>query len=65
MSKTRVNRKIPSVGELIIAHSAARVIVADGRPRLLDIDSVTGIPRFARMLEDHDAISQMLRRYAR
>lgn len=65
MSKTRVNRKIPSVGELIIAHSHARVIAADGKIRLIGIDEVNGMPQFTRMLEDKDAIAQMLRRYAR
>lgn len=65
MSKTRVNRKIPSVGQLIIDYSQARVIAADGRVRLIEIDSVSGMPRFTRMLEDHDAVAQMLRKYAR
>lgn len=65
MSKTRVNRKIPSVGELIIQHSQARVIAADGKVRLIGIDSVTGMPEFSRMLEDRDAITWMLRKYAR
>lgn len=64
MSKTRVNRKIPSVEELIREHSVARVIAADGRVRIIGYD-FEGKPQFSRMLTDEDAINQMLRKYAR
>ena len=57
MSKTRVNRKLPSVKELIIRHSKARVVVV-GRRAYPYHGSALGLNRRL------DAIETMVRAYA-
>ena len=62
MSKTRVNNPLPSVKELIIRHSKARVLVASAK-RFLYQNSALSIAG-SRPIHKLDVIESMVRRYA-
>jgi len=62
MSKTRVNRKLPSVKELIIRHSKARVVVASRKAYPYQ-GSALGFNR-SRPIHRLDVIETMVRAYA-
>ena len=63
MSKTRVNNPLPSVKELIIRHSKARVRSADAKrfPYQNSALSIAG----SRPIHKLDVIESLVRRYAR
>lgn len=62
MSKTRVNNPPPSVKELIIRHSKARVLAASAKA--FPLHSVgSGLP-FSRPIHKLDAIESLVKKYA-
>lgn len=63
MSKTRVNNPLPSVKELIIRHSKARVLVASAK-RFPFNSAVFGGVQLSRPIHKLDVIESMVRRYA-
>ena len=63
MSKTRVNRKLPSVKELIIRHSKARVLYASAK-RFPFHSAVLGGPQLSRPIHKLDVIESLVKEYA-
>ena len=63
MSKTRVNNPPPSVKELIIRHSKARVLVASAERFITGHDPL-GLHQFSRPIHKLDVIESLVRRYA-
>ena len=63
MSKTRVNNPPPSVKELIIRHSKARVLVASAK-RFPFHSAALGYTQFSRPIHKLDVIESLVRRYA-
>ena len=61
MSTTRVNRKLPSVKELIIRHSKARVLVASRKAFPYFNGTSKGISRPIHKL---DVIESLVKKYA-
>lgn len=52
-----------SCEQLIREHSKARVLVASRKPMVIGRNELTGLPIFARLMTDADAIEQMVRQY--
>lgn len=63
MSKTRVNNPPPSVKELIIRHSKARVLVASAK-RFPTHSAGLGSMQFSRPIHKLDVIESMVKKYA-
>lgn len=63
MSKTRVNNPPPSVKELIIRHSKARVLAASAK-RFPYFSADLGGTQFSRPIHKLDVIESLVRRYA-
>lgn len=63
MSSTRVNNPPPSVKELIIRHSKARVLVASPKRFPFHSDAIAGL-QFSRPIHKLDVIESLVRRYA-
>ena len=64
MSKTRVNNPPPSVKELIIRHSKARVLVASAKPFVTGHNPLTKLPEFSRPIHKLDVIESLVKKYA-
>ena len=64
MSKTRVNNPMPSVKELIIRHSKARVLVASAKHFIIGHSPLSGLPTFSRPIHKLDVIGSLVKKYA-
>lgn len=62
MSKTRVNRKIPSSEILILRHSKARVLVPSAKPFLYTSGGCTVESRF---MSQADVVVALSRKYGK
>ena len=63
MSKTRVNNPPPSVKELIIRHSKARVLYPSGKRFITGHDPLV-MPQFSRPIHKLDVIESLVKKYA-
>ena len=63
MSKTRVNNPLPSVKELIIRHSKARVLIASAKC-FPSHSAVFGGVGFSRQIHRLDVIESLVKEYA-
>ena len=64
MSKTRVNNPPPSVKELIIRHSKARVLVASFKRFPFFHSADLGGTQFSRPIHKLDVIESLVKEYA-
>ena len=64
MSKTRANNPLPSVKELIIRHSKARVLFASAKRFITGHNPLTKQPEFSRPIHKLDVIESLVKKYA-